>query len=88
MTIKERINKLKEDNYYVSSESFGKTKLLDGKDLIRIIKNNDICNPIQSINMNSNMDLMVRDELLDNIILNEDVWTCHGVLVLDLNIAN
>lgn len=84
MTVKERIEKLKKDDFYVLSEKMGRAKLLPNADCVRIIKNNDKCNPLQCIGI---IDNMVIDKFSNEIILNEDVWTSHGVFVLDLNIA-
>jgi hypothetical protein len=84
VTVKERIKKLKEDDFDVLSASMGKVKLLPNADCVRIIKDNDTLNPLQCIGVGDDME---SDKFSNEKILNENVWTCHGVFVLDLNIS-
>lgn len=84
MTIKERLEKLKQDNFYVEHKALGKTQMIKDYDLVRIRRNGTI----QGVAVSDKVIEDFNKDLLDRDIRKEEVWSLGGQeLALDLFIS-
>lgn len=86
MIVKERIQKLIKDDFYVDHKSLGRTQMQKELDYVRIYEKSKQWNAIQIINISENMLSLIDKKLLNSYMIKEEVWLIGGDIALDLYI--
>lgn len=86
MIIKERIQKLIKDDFYVNHKALGRTQMQKELDYVRIYDKDKQYNTIQIINISENILSDIDKKLLHSYIIKEQVWVIGGEIALDLYI--
>jgi len=84
--IKERIQKLIKEDFYVDHKALGRTQMQQSLDYVRIYDKAKQFNAIQIINISENMFSQINKKLLDSYMIKEQVWLIGGEIALDLYI--
>lgn len=86
MIIKERIQQLIKDDFYVDHKALGRTQMQEKLDYIRIYDKSKQFNAIQIINISKNMISEIDKKLLNSCMIKEKTWLIGGEIALDLYI--
>lgn len=86
MIIKQRIQQLIKDDFYVNHKALGVTQMQKELDYVRIYEKSKQWNAIQIINISENMLSTIDKKLLNSYIIKEQVWLIGGEIALDLYI--
>lgn len=86
MIVKERIQKLIKDDFYIDHKALGKTQMQENFDYVRIYDKAKKGNAIQIININQNMISDIHKKLAKQYLIKEETWLIGGEIALDLYI--
>lgn len=86
MIIKERIQELIKDDFYVNHKALGVTQMQEKLDYIRIYDKSKKFSAIQIINISKNMISDIDKKLANSCVIKEEVWLIGGEIALDLYI--
>jgi len=86
MIVKERIQELIKDNFYVDHKALGKTQMHENLDYVRIYDKAKKGNAIQIINISKNMVSDIDKKLAKQYLIKEETWLVGGEIALDLYI--
>lgn len=86
MIIKERIQQLIKNDFYVEHKALGRTQMQKELDYVRIYDKAKQWNAIQIINISSNMMSDIDKKLANSYLIKEEVWVIGGEIALDLYI--
>jgi hypothetical protein len=84
--IKERIQKLIKDDFYINHKSLGRTQMQKELDYVRIYDKAKQYSAIQIIDISENMISIIDKKLLHSYMIKEEVWVIGGDIALDLYI--
>ncbi|MZK53487.1 hypothetical protein [Clostridium beijerinckii] len=86
MIIKERIQKLIKDDFYIDHKAIGKTQMQEKLDYVRIYDKSKKFSAIQIINISKSMISDIDKKLANSYLIKEEVWLIGGEIALDLYI--
>lgn len=86
MIVKERIQKLIKDDFYVNHKALGNTQMQKELDYVRIYDKAKQYNAIQIIDISENMLSIIDKKLLHSYMIKEGIWLIGGDIALDLYI--
>lgn len=84
--VKERIQKLIKDDFYIDHKALGKTQMQEKLDYVRIYEKSKKYDAMQIINVSKNMIFEIDKKLLNSYMIKEEVWLIGGEIALDLYI--
>lgn len=86
MIVKERIQKLIKDDFYIDHKALGKTQMQENLDYVRIYDKSKKWTAIQIINISKTMVSDIDKKLANSYLIKEEAWLIGGEIALDLYI--
>jgi len=84
--IKERIQKLINNDFYIDHKALGKTQMQENLDYVRIYDKSKKWTAIQIINISKSMISDIDKKLAHSYVIKEQTWLIGGEIALDLYI--
>ena len=84
--VKERIQKLIKDDFYIDHKALGKTQMQEKLDYVRIYDKSKKFSAIQIINISKSMVSDIDKKLAHSYLIKEETWLIGGEIALDLYI--